>query len=108
LFDCPIGRIGLGENLDRPSTEPGVFVGAEEIGVGGLGVPANVNPLSAAVGNFDCGDTIIFQASEASSAVGGVAVRSFILDDEALATEITGIDTFVNARSFLEEQQLEE
>ena len=57
LVDCPVYRIGLGENLDRPQTEPGVFVNATAAGVGGLGVPANVNPLNIEAGNFTCGDT---------------------------------------------------
>jgi len=108
LIDCPAVRIGLGENLDRPDTEPAVFINATDVGVGGLGVPAHVNPLDADTGNFDCGDTIIFQAVETTGTVGGVTVLSFVLDDDALASEVTGVDTFVNARTFLEEQTIEE
>lgn len=107
LLDCPLTRIGLGEDLDRPTTESGIFIGAEQVGVGGFGVPANVNPLSAAAGNFDCGDTIVFQVLEASGTVGGVRVNAFVLDDESLSDEVTGIDTFVNARSLMEEQTVD-
>jgi hypothetical protein len=108
LFDCGVTRIGLGRVLDRPTTEPGVFVGAEAVGVGGLGIPPNINPLSAAVGNFDCGDTIVFQVAEASNTVGGVVVAAYVLDDEEFSTNVIGFDTFVAARSLLEEQQLEQ
>lgn len=104
LIECPVARVGLGENLDRPTTEPGMFVGATAVGAGGFGVPANVNPLSAAAGNFTCGDTLVFQAREAAGTAGGVVAASFVLSAAAFSGEITGIDTFGNARSFLEEQ----
>jgi len=108
LLDCPVARVGLGENLDRPQTEPGLFVGATAVGAGGFGVPPNINPLSADFGNFDCGDTIVFQASTAGGAVGGVIVASFVLDDAGQPDVPSGIDTFVNARSLLEEQELDD
>ena len=108
LVDCPVVRIGLGEDLNRPTTSPGVFVGAEEVGVGGIGVPANVNPLDSDAGNFDCGDTIVFQAVEANNTSGGVVVRSYVLDDEAFTTNVQGSDTFVNARSLLEETSFDD
>ena len=104
LLDCPVARVGLGENIDRPGTEPGLFVGATAVGAGGFGVPPNINPLSADIGNFDCGDTIVYQASEAGGAVGGVIVASFVLNAESQPAVPTGIDTFMNARSLLEEQ----
>ena len=108
LIDCPIVRVGLGENLDRPSTDPGVFINAQAAGVGGLGVPCNMNPLSADAGNFSCGDTIVFQAVEANNTVGGIRVGSFVLAAEDLATEIVGIDTFANARTLMEEQAIDD
>ncbi len=108
LIDCPAYRIGLGENLDRPTTEPGIYVDAEAVGVGGLGVPANVNPLSSDAGNFECGDTIIFQAIEAANTVGGVKVNAYVLKGDQFSEDIIGIDTFANARSLIEEQLLED
>lgn len=104
LLNCPVSRVGLGENLDRPQTEPGLFVGATAVGAGGFGVPPNINPLSIDIGNFDCGDTIVYQASEAGGAVGGVIVASFVLNDDSQPAVPTGIDTFVNTRALLEEQ----
>jgi hypothetical protein len=106
LFDCPIARIGLGAVLDRTTTEPGIFVNADAVGVGGLGIPPGINPLSAAAGNFDCGDTIVFQVSERANTVGGVTVLAYVLDDDAVSTTVA-VDTFVKARSLLEEQQIE-
>lgn len=108
LFNCPLSRIGLGETLDRPNTEPGIFIGAEAVGAGGFGVPPNANPLDADAGNFDCGDTIVFVASERANVAGGVVVSIFLLDDETQPTEIRLLDTFVNARTLIEEQSFEE
>jgi len=108
LFDCPVTRIGLGETLDRPTTEPGIFIGAQAVGAGGFGVPPNINPLDTTLGNFDCGDTIIFVASESASVAGGVVVFAFLLDDETQPQVIRGLDTFANARTLIEEQQIEE
>jgi hypothetical protein len=108
LLDCPVYRIGLGENLDRPFTEPGLFVGATAVGAGGFGIPGNVNPLNSESGNFDCGDTIVFQASEAVGTAGGVVASTFVLDDEELPDQSIFLDTFVNARSFLEESRVPE
>jgi len=108
LFNCPIARLGLGETLDRPTTEPGIFVNAQAVGAGGFGVPPNANPLDSDAENFDCGDTIIFVASESASVAGGVQVTVFRLDDEGQPDFIRGLDTFANARTLIEEQELEE
>lgn len=108
LFDCPVSRIGLGETLDRPTTEPGIFVNAQAVGAGGFGVPPNANPLDADFGSFDCGDTIIFVASESANVAGGVIVSVFLLDDEGQPDVVRGLDTFVNARTLIEEQSFEE
>jgi hypothetical protein len=108
LVDCPVYRIGLGEDLDRPATEPALYINATAVGQGGVGVPGNVNPLNSDAGNFDCGDTIVFQAREAAGLPGGVLAASFVLDDDAFTDAVTGVDTFVHARSFLEEQETPE
>ena len=113
LFDCPVTRIGLGENLDRPSTEPGLFIqeGFDEFGAGitaGDGVPANVNPLNSLAGNFGCGDTIIFRVIESLGEVGNVKVQAFVLPWVSQPTEISGSHTFNNVRNFLEEHVFEE
>jgi hypothetical protein len=108
LIECPIFRLGLGEDLDRPNTEPGLFVGATAVGAGGFGVPSNVNPLNSDSTNFDCGDTVIFQAREAPNTAGGIVAASFVLDDEGFSGDIIGLDTFGNARALLEEQRITE
>ena len=108
LIECPIFRLGLGEDLDRPSTEPGLFVGATAVGAGGFGVPSNVNPLNSDSTNFDCGDTVVFQAREAPNTAGGIVAASFVLDDEGFSGDIIGLDTFGNARALLEEQRITE
>jgi len=108
LVDCPVVRVGLGEDLDRPTTEPGLFIGAQTAGFFGVGVPPNINPLDSDFGNFDCGDTIVFQASEAGNQVGGVTVRAFVLNDDEQASDPVGPDTFVNTRSLLETEEAEQ
>jgi hypothetical protein len=104
LFDCPVTRVGLGENLNNPTTEPALFIGAVAGGIAGFGIPGNVNPLDARVGNFTCGDTIIFQANTQAGTVGGVEARSYVLSASSQPSQHQ-IDTFNNARRFLEEQQ---
>jgi hypothetical protein len=106
LIDCPVYRVGLGEVLDQPATEPGIFVGAQAVGAGGFGVPPNVNPLNADAGNFTCGDTIIFVASERAGVAGGVVVRSYVLPAASQPSQFEGLDTFVNARTLVEEEQV--
>jgi hypothetical protein len=108
LVNCPIVRVGLGENLDQPLTSAGMFVGAQAVGVGGIGVPAGVNPLDTRVGNFACGDTVIFQAVALPGSPGGVAALAYVLDADSQADEITGLDTFANARSFINDSLLDE
>lgn len=108
LIECPIFRLGLGEDLDRPNTEPGLFVNATAVGAGGFGVPSNVNPLNSDSTNFDCGDTVVFQAREAPNTAGGIVAASFVLDDEGFSGDIIGLDTFGNARALLEEQRITE
>jgi len=111
LVECTgLYRIGLGEDLDRPTTSAGLYLGTESGSYSGYGVPGNVNPLNAdpPYYNFDCGDTVIFQVSESSSTAGGVVASAYVLDDEGQPDTVIGLDTFANARAFLEEQQPEE
>ena len=106
LFDCPVDRVGLGEEIDFPATEPALFVGAIPGQSEGFGVPGNVNPLDAGAGNFVCGDTLIFQAFVSAGTVGNVSVDTFRIQGAEQAD--TGINTFVNARSAIDQLTLEE
>jgi len=106
LFDCPVTRIGLGQDIDRPSTDPGLFVldpGAAQTDQG-FGVPSNLAPLDSRAGNFGCGDTIVIRAIIDQSAVGNIKVQSFLLPWTTQPTEFLGPHTFNNVRIFLEEQ----
>jgi len=111
LFDCtgdnPINRIGLGENLNRPDTEPGLFVGGVGDITQGFGVPPNINPLSRENGDFACGDTVIFEAFISANAPGGFKVRAFVLPHEG-QPERTRRDTFTVAAEFLRDRPSEE
>jgi len=108
LLDCNPGltRIGLGENLDLPNTDPGLFLNAAVAGTTGFGVPAGIAALDARAGNFECGDTVIFQAFTSSGSIGGVSVNSALLDFQSQPSQFVGRDTFLNARIFLELQVL--
>lgn len=108
LFNCPVNRIGLGENLDNPDTEPGIYLGAQAAGAGGFGIPSGLNPLDVDAGNFDCGDTVIYLAYPQSGVPGGTSVRAYLLDDASQPQVISGLDTFVKARTLIEEQEIEE
>ena len=105
LLDCSpdITRIGLGENLDQPGTDAGIFIDAVVGGIAGAGVPVNVAPL-VSPGNFVCGDTVIFRAFTSSGNVGGVKVQTALLDFQSQPSQFIGPDTFLNARRFLELQ----
>ncbi len=110
LFECtpdnPILRIGLGENLNAPTTETGLFVGAAGAIDQGFGVPSNINPLSATEGDFRCGDTIIFQAIESANTTGGFRVQPFLLSD-AGQPDVSVFNTFQVAVDFLRESAFE-
>ena len=108
LFDCPVARVGLGENIDFPGTEPGLFIGAVPGEQEGFGVPGSANPLAAKAGNYDCGDTLIFEAASRAGTVGNVRVSTFVLDADEQPTQFSGPDTFNNARSVIEEYSYEE
>ena len=107
LFSCspsPVTLVGLGEDLQP--TDAAVFVGGEGAGgAAGFGVPAgNLNPLSLEVGNFNCGDTIIFRAFVSTGVVGGVALQVYLLPGSEQPDEFNGPDTFVNLSNYLESQ----
>ncbi|MFH0981497.1 MAG: hypothetical protein V2A79_08160 [Planctomycetota bacterium] len=108
LFNCPLVRIGLGENIDFPTTEPGLFLNAVPGQAEGFGVPGFVNPLSAAAGNFTCGDTLIFETSPEAGTVGNVRVATFVLRAAEQPTVVSGPDTFNNARTVIEEFSFQE
>lgn len=110
LFDCfaedPITRVGLGQNLDRPTTERGLFVGGEGDITQGFGVPPNIGPLSLERGDYMCGDTVIFEAFESAGAPGGFKVRAFVLPYLTQPTSTTR-DTFTVAADFLRDRVTE-
>ncbi len=107
VFPCkvsPVTLIGLGENL--LPTDAAVFVdGGGAGGIEGFGVTAgNLNPLSLAAGNFNCGDTVIFEAIQSSSVPGGVALLAFLLPGSEQPSEFQGPNTFVNLEQFAQSQ----
>ncbi len=105
LFDCTGGsitRVGLGRNLNQPTTDPGLIVGGFADIVQGFGVPANINPLNSEV-DFFCGDTIIFQVIESTNSPGGFKVQAFVLPFE-LQDADTVRNTFQVAADFFNER----
>jgi hypothetical protein len=107
LFSCresPVTLVGLGENL--LPTDAAVFVGGGGAGAAeGFGVPAgNLYPLQLAVGNFNCGDTIIFRAFRTTGLAGGVALQSFLLPGSEQPSIFEGPSTFANYEQYLESQ----
>jgi hypothetical protein len=111
LFDCPVTRVGLGEDIDRPFDPNGMFVITGEGGAAveqGFGVPSNMFPLDSRAGNFGCGDTLVIRAIESQGQVGNLKVQPFILPWTEQPTEFLGPQTFNNVRLFLEQQVPEE
>ncbi|MCP4249099.1 MAG: hypothetical protein GY778_18810 [bacterium] len=117
LFDCPITRIGLGENIDLITDPNGLSVlegfsvgdGEFDAGVGaGVGVPPMIPPLDSRAGNFGCGDTVIFRAIESQGSVQNIKVQSFVLPWTSQPTEFSGSHTFNNVRNFIESQRDED
>jgi len=107
LFPCnesPVTFVGLGENL--LPTDPVLFVGgAGAGGQTGFGVTApNLNPLSFAAGNFNCGDTIVFRAFTNPGVAGGIGVQTFLQDGSLQPSIFGGPNTFVNLQDFLSSQ----
>jgi hypothetical protein len=106
VFPCdisPIVRIGLGENL--LPTDAAVFIGGEgPAGAPGFGISAEgLFPL--ALGNFNCGDTVIFRAIESIGVPGGVALRSFLFPGSEQPSVFSGRNTFVNLEIYLDTQE---
>jgi len=111
LFPCsesPVTVVGLGENL--LPTDAAIFVGGQGAGgATGFGVPAgNLFPLLLEVGNFNCGDTIIFQAFVSTGVAGGVSLLSYLLPGSEQPNVFRGPNTFVNLEQFIESQVSEE
>lgn len=106
LLQCPLVRVGLGENLNFPTQDPGLYIGVDDGGqiVQGFGVPGGVNPLDSRAGNFTCGDTLIFEVTEQTGVPGNVKVKTFVLQASTQPDTFTGPDTFNNARTLLERQ----
>ncbi len=107
LFPCgesPITLIGLGENL--LPTDSAAFVGGQgQAGAGGFGISASqINPLSLAAGNFNCGDTVIFRAFSSTGISGGVALESLLLPGSEQPSLFPGPSTFVNFEQILAAQ----
>lgn len=111
LFPCgesPVTVVGLGANL--LPTDAVVFVGGAGAGGGvGFGITGeNLNPLSLNLGNFNCGDTIIYRAFTNPSVPGGVSLASFLLPGSEQPNSFAGPDTFANLQAFLEAQSVED
>lgn len=107
LFPCglsPVTLVGLGENL--LPTDSAVFVGGQgPAGTGGFGVSAsNLNPLALDVGNFNCGDTVIFRAFRSSGTSGGVGLQSLLLPGSEQPSIFPGPSTFANYEQVLASQ----
>lgn len=107
LFPCgesPVTIVGLGEDL--VPTDAAVFVGGGGAGGNvGFGVPAgNLNPLRLEIGNFNCGDTIIFRAFTSVGVAGGMALQTFLLPGSEQPSIFSGPSTFVNYEEFLATQ----
>lgn len=107
LFDCrdsPVTKVGLGENL-LPG-DAAVFIGGGgPAGAAGFGIRAeNLNPLSLEAGNFNCGDTVIFQAFQAIGVAGGVRLQAFVLPGSEQPGEFRGPSTFENFSQVIESQ----
>ena len=110
LFACgesPVTLVGLGEDL--LPTDRHILVGGDcQTSAPGSGVTVpNLNPLEITVGNFNCGDTIIFQALADSSVAGGVSVRVLLLPGSEQPGVFSGPNTFANLSEFLDAQRRE-
>jgi len=111
LFDCslePIILVGLGEHL--LPTDAAIFVGGGGAGnQTGFGVIApNLNPLRLDIGNFNCGDTVIYRAFTSTGVAGGVRIQSFLLPHSEQPSGFVGPSTFENLQNFLDSQRRED
>lgn len=111
LFPCdesPVTIVGLGEDL--LPTDTAVFIGGQGVGGGaGAGVKADdLNPLTLAASNFNCGDTIIFRAFRFTNVAGGVDIQSLLMPGSEQPSEFSGPSTFANLAAFIESQVSED
>jgi len=111
LYSCaesPVTKIGLGENL--LPTDAAVFVGGSGAGgTTGFGVPVDdLNPLLLSVGNFNCGDTVIFRAFRSAGVAGGIDFATYLLPGSEQPSVFNGPDTFVNLEEFINSQLRED
>jgi len=60
--------------------------------------------LQLAVGNFNCGDTIIFRAFLSIGVAGGVGLQVFLLPGSEQPDIFTGPDTIVSLANVLESE----
>ncbi len=105
LFPCgtsPVTLVGLGENL--LSTDRHIAVGGGGAGgATGVGITVeNLNPLSLASSNFNCGDTIIYRAFRSTGTPGGVLVSTFLLPGSEQPFDFTGPSTFIEFQNLLD------
>lgn len=105
LFPCspsPVTLVGLGENL-QPTDRHIRVGGTGSIGIPGTGVTIpGLSPLSLAAGNFNCGDTIMYQAFQDTSVAGNVNVLTFLLPGSEQPSDFSGPDTFANLADFIQ------
>lgn len=111
LFDCaesPVTLIGLGENL-LPTDRHVSVGGGGSTGAPGTGITVpNLNPLQLSDGNFNCGDTVLFQAFEDNSVAGNVSVSVFLLPGSEQPSVFSGPNTFANLAEFQAAQSRDE
>lgn len=111
LFACgeePVTLLGLGANL--LPTDRHVLVGGDcSSSAPGTGITVpNHNPLQLSTGNFNCGDTVIFQALADSSVAGGITVKILLLPGSEQPGSFAGPNTFANLTEFLDAQRREQ
>lgn len=110
LFACgdePVTLVGLGDDLQP--TDRHILVGGDcDSSAPGTGITVpSLNPLQLSTGNFNCGDTIIFQALVNSAVAGGISVQVLLLPGSEQPSEFAGPNTFANLTSFLDAQRRE-
>jgi hypothetical protein len=120
LFPCSesagaVRRIGLGETLspgdahvfviDAAAYDPTNPLGAQ---IGNGVEDPTLNPLSLFAGNFNCGDTVVFQAFQSTGASGGIRIRTFVSPGSEQPDQFSGANTFLSFEQFLQAQVRED